>query len=253
VAARLLGERHTRPVSSARLPDGSNQAATLRPLPDPAQTLVVEPFGLLEVAQKVSPLAIAIQRFGATTPQSGSVFQIVDVAVGGQSIDTAATQEEFAPAQFFAMSDAEKLSRPSFNKYDAGISIGGAQLPAADFMRQRDVAYEVIYLPEHAPVRVKFGMPLGLSQFSIAGAAAAQSPLSHARRAASPLGDRVSVEDDRYVVVSTEDLGLFRSDLVFDTATAADLALQGLFSERPELAGTIQIMPAAAAALAGAP
>ena len=237
----------------SRLPDGSNQAATLRPLPDPTQTLVVQPFGLLDVSQKVSPLAIAIQRFGATTPQGGSVFQIVDVALGGQSIDAAATQEEFAPAQFFAMSDAEKLSRPSFAKYDAGISIGGEQLPAADFMRQRNVAYEVIYLPEHAPVRVKFGMPPGLSQFSMAGAAVAQSPLSQARRAPSPLGDRVSVDDDRYVVVSAENLGLFRSDLVFDTATAADLALRGLFSERPELTGTIQVMPAAAVPHAGAP
>ena len=237
----------------SRLPDGSNQAATLRPLPDPTQTLVVQPFGLLDVSQKVSPLAIAIQRFGATTPQGGSVFQIVEVALGGQSIDAAATQEEFAPAQFFAMSDAEKLSRPSFSKYNAGIAIGGEQLPAADFMRQRNVAYEVIYLPEHAPVRVKFGMPPGLSQFSMAGAAVAQSPLSQARRAPSPLGDRVSVDDDRYVVVSAENLGLFRSDLVFDTATAADLALRGLFSERPELTGTIQVMPAAAVPHAGAP
>ena len=237
----------------SRLPDGSNQAATLRPLPDPTQTLVVQPFGLLDVSQKVSPLAIAIQRFGATTPQGGSVFQIVDVALGGQSIDAAATEEEFAPAQFFAMSDAEKLSRPSFSKYNAGISIGGEQLPAADFMHQRDVAYEVIYLPEHAPVRVKFGMPPGLSQFSMAGAAVAQSPLSQARRAPSPLGDRVSVDDDRYVVVSAENLGLFRSDLVFDTVTAADLALRGLFSERPELTGTIQVMPAAAVPHAGAP
>jgi Family of unknown function (DUF6603) len=237
----------------SRLPDGSNQAATLRSLPDPTQTLVVQPFGLLDVSQKVSPLAIAIQRFGATTPQGGSVFQIVDVALGGQSIDAAATQEEFAPAQFFAMSDAEKLSRPSFSKYNAGISIGGEQLPAADFMRQRNVAYEVIYLPEHAPVRVKFGMPPGLSQFSVAGAAVAQSPLSRARRAPSPLGDRVSVDDGRYVVVSTENLGLFRSDLVFDTATAADLALRGLFSERPELTGTIQVMPAAAVPHAGPP
>jgi hypothetical protein len=168
----------------SRLPDGSNQAATLRPLPDPTQTLVVQPFGLLDVSQKVSPLAIAIQRFGATTPQGGSVFQIVEVALGGQSIDAAATQEEFAPAQFFAMSDAEKLSRPSFSKYNAGISIGGEQLPAVDFMRQRNIAYEVIYLPEHAPVRVKFGMPPGLSQFSMAGAAVAQSPLSQARRRA---------------------------------------------------------------------
>jgi hypothetical protein len=235
-----------------RLPDGAHQAATLRTLPDPSHLLVVHPFGGLDVSQRVAPLAIAIQRFGATTPQSGSVFRIVDIAVAGGSIETDSVHEEFAPAQFFAMSDAEKLSRPSFAAYEAGIAIGN-DAPAGDFMRRREVSYEVIYLPEHPPVRVKFGMPDTLSRFSMAGAAVSQSPLSRAKRAASPLAERVSIEADRYVVVSTEDLGLFRSDLVFDTATAADLALKGLFAERPELTGTIQVMPAAAVPRAGAP
>jgi hypothetical protein len=216
-----------------RLPADSHQTTTLRTLPDPTEMLVVQPFGFLDISQKVSPLAIAIQQFGSTTPQGGSVFRIVDVIVGGVSIDTAAVQEEFAPAQFFA--------------------IGDAALPTADFMRRRDVAYEVIYLPEHPPVRVKFGMPDLLSQFSVAGAAVSRSPLSRAIRAPSPLSDRVTIESDQYVVVSTEDLGLFRSDLVFDTATAADFALQGLFLERPELTGTIQVVPAAALARTGAP
>jgi hypothetical protein len=236
-----------------RLPTDSHQTVTLRTLPDPANMLVVQPFGFIDIAQKISPLAIAIQRFGSTTPQGGSVFRIVDVAVGGTSIDTAAVHEEFAPAQFFAMSDAEKLSRPSFAAYEAGIAIGGGALPIADFMRRRDVSYEVIYIPEHPPIRVKFGMPEILSQFSVAGAAVSRSPLSRATSAASPLADRVTVESDQYVVVSTEDLGLFRSDLVFDTATAADLALQGLFVQRPELTGTIQVVPATAVPRGGAP
>jgi hypothetical protein len=96
-------------------------------------------------------------------------------------------------------------------------------------------------------------MPEILSQFSVAGAAVSRSTLSRANSASSPLSDRVSVESERYVVVSTENLGVFRSDLVFDTATAADVALQGLFLERPELTGTIQVVPAAALTRTGAP
>ena len=108
----------------ARLPDGAHQAVTLRALPNPAQLLVLQPFGGVNVSQKVCPLGIAIQRFGATTPQSGSVFRIVDVTVAGGSAETDTLQEEFAPAQFFTMTDAEKLSRPSFAAYEAGIAIG---------------------------------------------------------------------------------------------------------------------------------
>jgi hypothetical protein len=234
----------------ARLPAASHQSVTLRAA-DPAQALVLHPFGFLEVSQRLAPLGVSIQRYGATRPEGGSLFEVVDVRVGGDLASTAPTREEFAPAQFFAMSDAEKLSRPSFAQYDAGVAIGG-DAPVSDFMRRREVAYEVVYLPEHHPVRPKFGMPGELSQFLAAGAAISQSPLSRAKTAPSPLNERVSLAADRYVVVSAEDLTPHAPHLVFDSATAADLALRRLLAENPDLTGTIQVMPAAAASSAGA-
>jgi hypothetical protein len=237
----------------ARLPPASHHAVTLRTLPDPTQTLVLHPFGFLDVSQKIAPLAIALQRFGSTTPKSGSMFRIIDVTVAGRPASTAPVREEFAPAQFFAMSDAEKLSRPSFADYDSGVAVGGDPLPRSDFMRRREVAYELIYLPERHPVRLKSKVALELAQFAMAGAAAAQSPISRRRTAPSPLADHVIVTNDRYVVVSTNDLGLHAPELVFDTATAADRALQELVSRRPELGGAIQVMPAAAVQSAGVP
>ena len=54
-----------------RLPEGSNQHVSLRELPDPATSLVLHPFGALEIAQKLVPLDIAIQRFGSRQPSDG--------------------------------------------------------------------------------------------------------------------------------------------------------------------------------------
>ena len=243
IAAAVADLANWRP----RLPGGSSQSVTLRATPDQAGVLVLHPNGFVDISQKLAPLGIPIQRYGSTTPAAGSVFAISDIKIGGQQASVGATREEFAPAQFFEMSDAEKLSRPSFSEFDAGVAIGGDPLPRTDFMRQREVAYEVIYLPEHHVEQPRFGMPTLLGIFSASGAAVSRSPLSRARRSASALSesDLVTVVDDRFAVVSTDDLALHSADAVFSTAFEADHALKALFAEHPELVGARQVVAAA--------
>jgi hypothetical protein len=247
VVAALTHPGNWRP----RLPSTSNPSVSLRALPDPADALVLHPFGGLEVSQKVAPLGIDIQRFGPTVPDKPGAFRIVDVAAGGHAADTEAVHEEFAPAQFFTMSDADALSRPSFDQYESGVLIGDATTLRSDWMRAREVAYEVIYVPERHPVHVRFGMPDTLAQFSRAGAAVAQSPLSQARGAASPLVDRVAVGESRFAIVSADTLALHAPNLVFDSAAAADQALRKLVRNNPGLSDAIQVAPSAI--LEGAP
>jgi hypothetical protein len=227
------------------LPLASSQSVTLRALPEGSDALVLHPFGVLEVSQKVAPLGIDLQRFGASVPSRPGAFRIVDVKAGGDDAATTPAREEFAPSQFFEMSDADALSRPSFDAYESGVVIGDATTLRSDWMRKRDVTYEVIYVPERHPVRVRFGMRAELAQFSLAGAAVAQSSLSHARRANSPLVDRVSVAPSRYAIVSAEDLALHAPQMVFETAAAADQALRELVRTNPALATAVQVMPSA--------
>jgi hypothetical protein len=242
-----LAEAMTNPANwIPRLPPSTSQTVTLRRHSGEAQgALVVHPCGSLEVSQKIAPLGIAIQKFGATVPDKGSVFRIADVKLGVDSAPTTPVREQFAPAQFFDMTDAEALSRASFDDFDAGLLIGGDAAGRADWMRIRDVAYEVVYLPEHQPVRVRFGMPDVLSRFSAAGAAAAISPLSRASTAPSALADRVSLRKERFAVASSDDLTLHAPDLLFDTAIAADQALRRIKAQRPELSEAIVVVPAA--------
>ena len=121
----------------ALLPAASHQSVILR-AQEPGESLVLHPFGSLKISQKVVPLGIPIQHFGSTRPDSGSTFRVTGVTVSGNTTGIAPTQEEFAPAQFFEMSDAEKLSRPSFDRYDAGISIGEATSRAQRFHARRE-------------------------------------------------------------------------------------------------------------------
>jgi hypothetical protein len=232
------------------LPPNSNQSVTLRSLPDPSKNLVLHPFGTLSISQKLCPLNIGIQRFGSSTPDKGTVFRITGVRLGNSTSDepTTTTSDEFAPAQFFTMTDAEKLSRPSFSNYDSGVNIGGDLTPQTDWVRARQVTYEVIYVPEHAPKKMRYAIAQNLSRFSFAGAAASKSKLSAAQKASSPLVDRVTYQPEQYVVASSDDLTLHAADLVFATATAADQALKTLLAQKPELTGALQVLPTSALA-----
>ena len=69
----------------AVLPPGSNQHVSLRALPDAGDALVLHPFGALEISQKIVPLDIAIQRFGSSRPDRGSVFKIDSESFFGTS------------------------------------------------------------------------------------------------------------------------------------------------------------------------
>jgi hypothetical protein len=56
----------------------------------------------------------------------------------------------------------------------------------------------------------------------------------------------VAIERDRYAVVSTDDLTLHGDGFLFDSAIEADAAMKRVLSAHPELAGAVQVMPAAA-------
>jgi hypothetical protein len=117
----------------ARLPDGQHALVTLRPRQGAANEVPLHPLGSLTVKQNVVPLNLDITRFGQTTPAGARRFTISSVSLGGQSqAAPPPVRDFFAPAQFFEMSDDEKLSRPSFESLPAGVSFGADAFTFSD-------------------------------------------------------------------------------------------------------------------------
>jgi hypothetical protein len=142
------------------------------------------------------------------------------------------------------MSDAEKLSRPSFANYDAGVILGSDTAPQTDFRRGREVQYEIVYLPEHHPLKLLYKLPVGLFSAFARGGSAAQSVLSQEQRVPSPVAAAPAVyAAEKYAVASAADLTLHGAAFVFDTATAADHAMSQIIASAPELFGTVQVVP----------
>ena len=101
----------------------------LRSLPpaSPTAPLVLDPLGQLLVTQQVVPLNTArdVDTFGGA-PVAGARRFALTAALNGTPLLSAALQAAFAPAQFFVMSDDEKLVAPSFESMDAGCVFGDA-------------------------------------------------------------------------------------------------------------------------------
>ena len=132
---------------SATLPDGATAAVTLAQQNPADKTLRVHPMGTLQVKEKVVPLDLPITKYGNATPADGTDFSIASVQINTLTESTQTIQDYFAAAQFLTLSDADKLSSPSFEKYDAGVNIGSAAVTQGQDSH-RPVTYQEHYIDD---------------------------------------------------------------------------------------------------------
>ena len=130
----------------AQLPAGQRQVVTLRPRTAAPAEVFLHPLGSLTVKQNVVPLDIDITRFGQAAPSGARRFTISSVTVGGNVETKDPIRDFFAPAQFFEMSDEEKLSRPSFEQMTAGVGIASNEIAitgaAGDLLEVKAIEFE---------------------------------------------------------------------------------------------------------------
>ncbi|HEX3479203.1 MAG TPA: DUF6603 domain-containing protein [Kofleriaceae bacterium] len=233
------------------LPPAAVQVATLVAAQTAGQAppVLLDPLGGASVRQRTVPLDKTLALFGNAPPLGVSEFHIDRVTVGSQVLSWTAVQGQFAPAQFERLSDAERLSRPSFELMDAGISFGDGALALGPAVAA-ELSYDTVMItatssrPETA-----FVLPLDQQLAALRGGAAARSPLrsSGPRKFAPPPGSAslVSLAAESFVVTSTDDLSV-RADLTGPTTkTAALEALARHLTTNPRDRGRLQVMPSA--------
>ncbi|MEA2314882.1 MAG: hypothetical protein QOI03_1574, partial [Solirubrobacteraceae bacterium] len=108
---------------SAQLPTGGAALVTLRAL-EPGTAVLVHPLATLQVRQRVAPLERTLERFGTSVPSGAKRFKITLATIGGVRTTLSGLQDQFAPAQFFTLSDDAKLSAPSFVAMASGAVLG---------------------------------------------------------------------------------------------------------------------------------
>jgi len=96
-------------------------------------TLVLDPLGSLVVRQTIVPLNTSrdLDTFGGA-PIAGARRFRLEASIEGVAQEVNAVQDAFAPGQFFAMTDDEKLASPSFEDMDAGAIFGSDAIAIDD-------------------------------------------------------------------------------------------------------------------------
>ena len=82
--------------------------------------LLAHPLGGSDVPPARRPARVDHHHYGSAPVEGSDRFEIGGVAIGPQQVAAADREEvrdDFAAAQFLAMSDAEKLARPSFEPF----------------------------------------------------------------------------------------------------------------------------------------
>jgi hypothetical protein len=233
---------------SAILPGNTSQAVTLSaPKPDD-KTLRVHPVGVLSVREKVVPLDLPITRYGNATPSDGNLFSISDVQINNEEEPHNPIQDYFAAGQFLSLNDADKISAPSFEKYDAGVTIGFSDIVAGSDS-PRTVVYEERYIDEptsFSRFARLYAMPASIHSAVSRSGAGFESPLKNSglfKYGAEVSGSAVKAADAGYVITSVEDLSV-RSDIAAsagNTYFQARAALDTYLSIHPEESSNLQI------------
>ena len=211
--------------------------------------VVVQPSGSLSVRETVVPLDITITKVNNAQPTDGSEFSITAVTLNGTAVATVPQQEDFAIAQFTDMTDAAKLSAPSYELFDAGVSLGSVPM-ANGHDSAKVVAYTERYIDDYGLVS-RFGqiyqMPASVHEVLAAGGAAAVAPIrttglaGFATSGPSPL----TVSRMSYLIASTTDLTQ-RSDILASATThyEAQAALASFLAANPDQGDSVQVIPA---------
>jgi len=94
----------------------------------------VHPLGSLTVRQRAVPLQQRVERYGPDLLPAPCRYQVSGAILAGRVLtagEVTAVTDFFAPAQFITMTDAQKLSAPSFEAMGSGVTLGPATLTVA--------------------------------------------------------------------------------------------------------------------------
>lgn len=219
----------------AILPANTNTNVTIRKLVLPDEKIIIQPFTILSVSQKVVPLEIEINKFGNKKPSGATQFKL-------SITDGSATQEvkeEFAIGNFVKLKDNEKLSKKSFERMNSGLKFQTTAETLHGVEVQKEVDYELSYVR-----RKKMVFKLWKNMFNIfsKGNAISKNPFSVSNKLATIAPAKIEVNTGLYSVVNTKDLVRYPSTLSLNSEAQAYALHDELLKKNPGLKNQIQVV-----------
>jgi hypothetical protein len=235
---------------AVELDKGVTTAATMRAPPPGAAPLLLHPMGAATLRQRVLPLNRLLERFGEFDIVGPNRFDVAGVKVGQNGApDWTIASDDFAPGDFEALSETERLSRDSFESMAAGVSVcGNFVLAPQDRMKVAKVTYEtrIIDAPWETRVLPSFTLSRAVQLFTGLRGAKALSRFTRggrgkfARDVTRAAG--VTLKPETYAVATVDRLAR-RADVAAQaTRGAAYLAVKTKVGRGAQASG-VQVVP----------
>jgi len=192
-------------------------------------------------------LDLAITHFGEAVPAGATTFSITDFHVGSQSTAYTAVQDDFAPAQFFDLSDNDRLSRPSFERHNAGVVMSGSLLNNGAPLG-KTLAYESFFINTPGVVTVEEGLPQPFPWAALAfvmrsGSAARKAIGQAGQQGYAAPGNPIRVAEPAFAIADTATLGAVAAFAAKGTTYSdAAAALQAAIAASPIQRAALQIV-----------
>ncbi len=226
--------------------DGGSAGVSLRGAT--GTQVLVHPAGCLEARQKVAPLATDIDSFGARAISGATRFDVTSVKVSGATPKTwTYAKDYFAPAQYYRMSDEQKLAGPDFETMSAGVALGDGAVSTGTGVTT-PLTFETILVDRS--VKQRRVLPAFSPRHVDVLTLAARGPAARAGRARSRAGAyaltpaRVGLADAMFAVTSAS-TGRLAAQVGLTSVTSA--AARRSLRVRPGSAaeqGTLHVVPA---------
>jgi len=172
--------------------------------------LVLDPLGTILVRQQTVPLNTTrdIDLYGGA-PVSGARRFHVDAVLQAQTQNVAPARNQFAPAQYFALSDDEKLAAPSFEEMDSGVAFGGDGARFDEVIAAPLVYDSLVFdtLPQPASRDPRYTLPVDRLMRHARSGAVARAPLRRtgtARFRVAGAAQAASLVPERFRIVSLD-------------------------------------------------
>ena len=223
-------------------PVSNNLLVALRKLPE-SDALVLHPVGTLRVVQRALPLELRLDKVGNQKPNDVNLLTIDVASATLKKISS--PEEQFAPAQFQEMKDAEKLSKPAYGPQKAGVelSAAGSETRSSHCVK-RIVRYEEIIIDSNFRRHArKFTLWIAaLFNHFLKGSAIAKSALSNATtKQMKPFDDKITVHPETYTVAFQSNNKAYAAATFNSEASAADF-LRGEIAKDANLGESLHVI-----------
>jgi hypothetical protein len=224
----------------AAIPPNTNTNVSLRKLELQDGKIIIHPFTILSVSQKVVPLEMDINKFGNKKPSPDTRFTLINEETSSPEY----VNEEFAIGNFIKLKDNEKLSRKSFEKMKSGLKFQTTNEIMHGAELQKEVDYEMSYVHrKKTGIRIR-RYKLWDKVFNIfsKGNAISKNAYSISHKQAVNAPAKVLVSTGNYSIVNIKNLEPYATTMNLNSEAEAYALHDELLRKNPGLKDQLQVV-----------